>query len=82
MRSDLARRQTRNSLALVLGRPSELSADLEMPDLTVYARREIPEYHELVDQVISGSPTLEALRHQIGLHRHRWMRLGKRIFQF
>ena len=82
LRSDLARRQTRNSLALVLGRPSELSADLEMPDLTVYARREIPEYHELVDQVISGSPTLEALRHQIGLHRLRWMRLGKRIFQF
>ena len=65
LRSDLARRQTRNSLALVLGRPSELSADLEMPDLKVYARREIPEYHELVDQVISGSLTLEALRHQI-----------------
>ena len=65
LRSDLARRQARNSLALVLGRPRELSADLAMPDLTVYARQEIPDYHELVDRVISTSPTLEVLRHRI-----------------
>ena len=65
LRSDLARRQTRNSLALALGRPGELSADLAMPDLTVYARQEIPDYHELVDRVISTSPTLEVLRHRI-----------------
>ena len=65
LRSDLARRQARNSLALALGRPGELSADLAMPDLTVYARQEIPDYHELVDRVISTSPTLEVLRHRI-----------------
>ena len=65
LRSDLTRRQARNSLALALGRPGELSADLAMPDLTVYARQEIPDYHELVDRVISTSPTLEVLRHQI-----------------
>jgi len=65
LRSDLTRRQARNSLALALGRPGELSADLAMPDLTVYARQEIPDYHELVDRVISTSPTLEVLRHRI-----------------
>ena len=65
VRSDLARRQTRNRLAIALGRPSELSPDLAMPDLRVYARREIPEYDELLDRVISASPMLEALRQQI-----------------
>ncbi len=61
-RADLERRQRRHALALRLGRPGELSSELVVPDLSVYQLREIPEYNDIVEQVISTSSVLDAHR--------------------
>ncbi|MED5406819.1 MAG: TolC family protein, partial [Pseudomonadota bacterium] len=61
-RADLERRQRRHALALRLGRPGELSSELVMPDLSVYQAREIPEYKDIVERVISTSSVLDAHR--------------------
>ena len=61
-RADLERRQRRHALALRLGRPGELSSELVMPDLSVYEVREIPEYNDIVERVISTSSVLDAHR--------------------
>jgi len=61
-RADLERRQRRHALALRLGRPGELSSELVMPDLSVYQAREIPEYKDIVERVISTSSVLDSHR--------------------
>jgi len=61
-RADLERRQRRHVLALRLGRPGELSSELLMPDLSVYQGREIPEYQDVVEQIIASSSILNAHR--------------------
>ena len=61
-RADLERRQRRHVLALRLGRPGELSSELLMPDLSVYQGREIPEYKDVVEQIIANSSMLDAHR--------------------
>ncbi len=61
-RADLERRQRRHVLALRLGRPGELSSELTMPDLSVYQDREIPEYKDIVEEIIANSFILNALR--------------------
>jgi len=61
-RADLERRQRRHALALRLGRPGELSSELVMPDLSVYQAREVPEYNDIAEQVISTSSVLNAHR--------------------
>lgn len=64
-RADLQRRQSRHELALALGRPGELSAELKMPDLSVYLDRDVPEYTNLVDEVIARSPMVESHRREV-----------------
>ena len=61
-RADLERRQRRHALALRLGRPGELSSELLMPDLSAYQVREIPEYNDVVEQVIVNSSILNTHR--------------------
>ncbi len=68
-RADLERRLTRHELALTLGRPGELSSELQMPDLSVYLEREIPIYTEIVDQAIARSPIVQARRDDVAAAR-------------
>ncbi|MBT6658039.1 MAG: TolC family protein, partial [Proteobacteria bacterium] len=68
-RADLERRLTRHELALTLGRPGELSSELQMPDLSVYLEREIPIYTEIVDQAIARSPIAQARRDDVAAAR-------------
>lgn len=64
-RAGLERRQRRHELALALGRPGELSNELQKPDLSIYLERDIPEYTETVDQVLASSPVVEARRQDL-----------------
>ncbi len=64
-RADLERRQRRHELALALGRPGELSNELQKPDLSIYLERDIPEYTEAVEQILARSPVVEARRRDL-----------------
>ena len=77
LRSDLDRRDTRNRLALALDHPDQLSGDLEMPDLAPYSGREIPDYHELLEQVLAKAPVLAVLHEQVASARASLAAAGK-----
>ncbi len=62
--ADGARRAARSRLALALGRPGELPADLVMPELP-QVEREAGDYEALLRLAQEHNPTLVALRHRL-----------------
>jgi outer membrane protein TolC len=64
-RADLERRQRRHELALALGRPGEWSGQLQRPDLSEYLERAVPDYAELVDDILAKSPVVLARRREL-----------------
>ncbi|QFY89279.1 TolC family protein [Magnetovirga frankeli] len=68
--SDNARRSSRHRLALALNRPGQLSARLE-PGKLSGLRRAIPALEGLIEQALSDSPLLAALRSEIRQQRQR-----------
>ncbi|MEO5343331.1 MAG: TolC family protein [Gammaproteobacteria bacterium SHHR-1] len=68
--SDNARRRSRHRLALALNRPGQLSARLE-PGKLSGLRRAIPALEGLIEQALSDSPLLAALRSEIRQQRQR-----------
>ncbi len=68
-------RATRSALALAMGRPGELAADLVEPELAAY-ERPAPDYDDLVQEVLEAHPLLAAGRFRIEsaektMERHR-----------